>query len=143
MSENLPVYVLDSHALLAYLEGETGQDQIISLLDDARLGRAHLAICLINWGEVLYITERERGLMATQRVIAAVDQLPLTLVPVDRNLTLAAAHVKARYSLAYADAFVVALARMQHATIVTGDPEFHLVEGLVRVRWLSSATLPK
>jgi predicted nucleic acid-binding protein len=51
---------------------------------------------------------------------------------------LAAAHVKARYSVSYADAFAVATAQEYHATVVTGDPEFHpLVEaGVLTVEWL-------
>ena len=74
--------------------------------------------------------------MRAQQALAAIDQLPLQTVAADRGLTLAAAHVKAHRAIAYADAFVVALAQQQEARVVTGDPEFKLVEDLVGVHWL-------
>ncbi|MGB9890127.1 MAG: PIN domain-containing protein [Anaerolineae bacterium] len=55
----------------------------------------------------------------------------------DRDLTFAAAHVKAYHSISYADAFAAALARKHDATLVTGDPEFQKVEGLIRIEWLT------
>ncbi len=36
-----------------------------------------------------------------------------------------------------ADAFAAALARRHNATLMTGDPEFQKVEGLIRVEWLA------
>lgn len=69
-------------------------------------------------------------------MLAAVDQLPITLTEVDRTLALEAAHVTAQQRISYADAFVVALARRLDAVAVTGDPEFAQVERLVAVRWL-------
>jgi predicted nucleic acid-binding protein len=47
-----------------------------------------------------------------------------------------AAHIKAHRAVSYADAFVVALAQQHGAHVVTGDPEFKMVEDLVSVYWL-------
>jgi predicted nucleic acid-binding protein len=93
---------------------------------------------LINLGEVLDITERERGLVHAHRVLAAVDVLPLARLPVTRPTVLAAAHVKARFALSYADAFAVVAAREREAVILTGDREFAPVAaaGIVTVDWL-------
>ena len=49
---------------------------------------------------------------------------------------IGAAHVKARFPVSYADAFVVALAQELKATIVTADPEFKKVESLASILWL-------
>ena len=49
---------------------------------------------------------------------------------------LDAAHIKAGYPLAYADAFVIAAPVALSGVILTGDPEFEIVEGLVQVEWL-------
>ena len=54
-----------------------------------------------------------------------------------RPLTFAAAHVKAHHSLAYADAFAIALAEEVDAVVVTGDPEFQQVEARIVVRWIA------
>jgi len=131
-------YALDSYALLAYLEGEAGRPRVKELMSGAESGRYSLYLSLINLGEVLYIIERERGLVAAQRVLAAVDQLPLRVVPVSRAEVLAAAHIKACYPISYADAFAVVTAQDYHCVLLTGDPEFRVVatEGLITVEWL-------
>ena len=129
-------YVLDSSALLAYLGGEAGGVQVQAVLADADRGLAEAYLSVINYGETVYIVERERGVTATRRAIAAVDQLPIIVLPADRELTFAAAHIKARYPISYADAFAVALAQDTDATILTGDPEFRKIEHLIHVGWL-------
>lgn len=129
-------WVLDSYALLAFLGAEPGHERVDELLRSSCAGRADLYLCLINYGEVLYIIEREKGLTETLLAIAAIDQLPLEVVQADRELTFAAAHIKARYPLAYADCFAVALAQKLEAAVLTGDPEFRRVSHLVDVDWL-------
>lgn len=133
----VPVYVLDSFAVLAYLEGESAAGRVRDLLTQAQGGAVRLLLCLVNYGEVVYIIERERGLPPAQRVIGLLDQLPITVVVADLALTLAAAHVKALYPIAYADAYAVALAQIHHATLLTGDPAFQAVAGLIAIQWLS------
>jgi PIN domain nuclease of toxin-antitoxin system len=129
-------YVLDSFALLAYLGDEAGAAQVEEILQAAGVGRADIWMSVINLGEVLYTIERELGLETAQRAAAIVDQLPLRVVDADRPQTFAAAHIKANHTLAYADAFVIALAQELDGAIVTGDPEFRLVESWVSVCWL-------
>jgi ribonuclease VapC len=62
--------------------------------------------------------------------------LPIGLIDVTTERVLAAANVKARHTVSYADAFVVAAAVEYSATIVTGDPEFKGTESLAAVLWL-------
>ena len=139
MAAESSAYALDSFALLAYLEGEAGGPRVKELMSGAESGRCSLYVSLINLGEVLYIIERERGLVVAQRALAAVDQLPLRVVPVSRAEVLAAAHIKARYPISYADAFAVVTAQDYNCALLTGDPELHEVEAdaLVVVEWLS------
>ena len=141
MREDRAPYVLDSFALLAYLGAEEGHHRIGELLDKAADGRVRLYLTIINLGEVLYVVERERGLTAAQATIAAVDQLPIEVVDADREMAFGAAHVKAHYPLAYADCFAIALARMLDAVVLTGDPEFRLVTGLVEVEWIAQTSI--
>ena len=138
MPAELPAYALDSFALLAYLEGETGKPRVKGLMSGAQSGKCSLYLSIINLGEVLYITEREQSLIQAQRVLAAIDQLPLHIVPATRAAVLAAAHIKARYPISYADAFAVAVARDCRCILLTGDPEFRsvAVDGFIAVEWL-------
>jgi len=138
VAANPSAYTLDSFAMLAYLEGEPGRGRVEELLLAAQCGKISLYLSLINLGEVLYIAERERGLVLAHRTMAAIDQLPLQIVPVSRATVLAAAHIKAHHPISYADAFAVVTARDHHCVLLTGDPEFRSVadEGLIAVEWL-------
>lgn len=126
-------FVLDSFALLAYLEDEPGASEVEQILEAARHSEAQVWMPVINLGEVLYITEREQSLEAAQTALAAIDQLAIEVVEADRSLTLEAAHVKAHRPLSYADAFVVALALQKGAEVVTGDPEFRQAEEQIAI----------
>jgi len=134
--EDNPVYILGSYALLAYFNNEQGVEQVKQILLNAQQESAKAYLSMINLGEVLYIVERERGLSAAQRTLSAIDQLPITLLEASRDQILTAAHIKASYSLAYADAFVIASAQDLSGHIVTGAPEFKSVEGIVEIDWL-------
>lgn len=129
-------YVLDSFAVLAYLENETSADEVRRVLEYGSSHAGCLFLSLVNYGECLYIIERERGLEAAHESIAAIDRWPVTVVPPDRDLTFAAAHIKARHSVSFADAFTVALAQSREATVLTGDPEFKSVAHLIAIHWL-------
>lgn len=132
-----PSFLLDSFALLAYLNDEAGRIRVEELLTLAESRKCRIVVCLINLGEVLYITERERGLAMAQSVLALVENLPLDSLDASRDLVLDAAHIKAHYAISYADAFAAAAALRENAVVVTGDPEFESIEQLVKVEWLS------
>ena len=130
------VFVLDSYALLAYLNDEAGSKRVAALLTDAQAGQVRALLCSINLGEILYTVERRRGLVAAQRVQALLESLPVEEIEATRELVFDAAHIKALHPISYADAFVAALAMRENATVLTGDPEFASVQGLVQVEWL-------
>ena len=128
-------FVLDSHALLAYFEGEASGTLVRELIEDAQRRRVRLYLSLINWGEVFYIVRREKGEVAAQEVIARLDILPIALRGVDRRLVQGAATLKAAHPIAYADAFAAATANLLNVPVVTGDPEFRCLEPETRVVW--------
>jgi ribonuclease VapC len=128
--------VLDSFAVLGYLGNESSASFVRDLLQEARKKTVDLWLSLINYGEILYIVERERGLQAAQHTIGIIDRLPIAIADVNREIVFTAAHFKARHPISYADAFCVALAKIKGAAVVTGDPEFKAVESEVAVHWL-------
>lgn len=136
MSDKLPVYILDSYALLAYLEGEVGAEKVKTVLERASGRSARALLSLINLGEVVYITERERGLAKAQEVLAILEQLPIEILPVNRQAVLGAAHIKAHHPVAYADAFTITAAQAHGGLVLTGDPEFAAVSQIVQIEWL-------
>lgn len=128
--------VLDSFAVLAYLQAEKGAQQVKELLHQAANGQLTVLMTVINLGEVYYITSRVYGQERAEEVLAMLKHLPIKLVVVDEKLTLEASRIKAKHPLSYADAFTVALAQRHGISIVTGDPEFSCIENLVSVKWL-------
>ena len=129
-------YVLDSYAVLAYLKEEAGYEMVLNRIEEANEGKSKLFMSVLNLGEVLYIVERERGLFKAQEVLALIDELPITMESVDRELTLSAAHLKAQYPIAYADCFAVALAQQKEAVLISGDSDFEKLAEIVALEWL-------
>jgi predicted nucleic acid-binding protein len=136
MNANLPVYILDSYAVLAHLEGEAGQATVGHILADAQAGRCNARFSLINLGEVLYMIERERGLQQAYLALAGIQQLPIEIVPASQEMVFAATHIKATCAVSYADAFTIAAAQAYGGIVLTGDREFEQADGLVKIQWL-------
>jgi len=130
------VIILDSFAMMAYLEQEKGADRVEQLMRDARDSGGKLLMSVVNWGEIFYIITRERGERKAQEVLLLIEQLPIDIVAADRQVTLKAASLKAGYPLAYADCFAAGLAMVRNGTVLTGDPEFLKISSLVAVEWL-------
>ena len=137
MAEPAP-YVLDSFALLAYLQDEPAAPRVEKLLDQAGKEKCRLLLCIINLGEILYITERRGGLVKAQDTFALIQQLPIEILPADEQTVFTAAHIKANYTLSYADSFVVAIGIQEHAIVITADLEFRSVEHIVEMEWLQA-----
>lgn len=49
-----------------------------------------------------------------------------------------ATEIKSEHAVSYADAFCIATARRLSGTALTSDPEFHALEHLITIRWLST-----
>lgn len=129
-------YVLDSFAVLALLGDEPGGREVAQVLRQAQEGAARAQMTWVNLGEVAYIVERRWGQEQLFQALGTLEATALEIISVERELALAAAHIKAGHPLAYADAFAAALAIMTKATLITGDPEFQLLGDLLRIRWL-------
>ncbi len=129
-------YVLDSYALLAYFADERGRRPVEKLLTEVFDDETFIKMTVINLGEVIYIIERKRGLPDAQLTLSRIKELPIELIDIDEDLALAAAHIKAEHSMAYADCFAAALSKLQKAVLVTGDPKFKKLEKEIEIFWL-------
>src|SRR4029434_1590451 len=85
-TRNAKVYVLDSFAVLSYLENESSASFVRDLFRQARQRAIALWLSLLNCEEVLYIVERGRALQAAHRPIGIIDQLPISIADVDRHM---------------------------------------------------------
>ena len=79
MSEK-PAYILDSFAVIAYLNGEEGADKVKELLNRAGEGEIDLFMHVINLGEVFYIVFRKEGEIQAMNVYSKVRRYPVEFV---------------------------------------------------------------
>ena len=130
--------VLDSWALIAFFEDEPAAEQVEKLLAQASAEKHKLLLSVVNWGEIYYNTMREVSQEAAEQKAREIATLPIDIVGVGDDLTLArqAAIYKATHEMSYADCFAAALAKLRNAELVTGDPEFKEVEKEIKINWL-------
>ncbi len=130
--------LLDSFALLSYLNKETGFEKVREALSVAQVSDGSVLMNEINAGETYYILHRQRGVEEAEYFLDTVlVGLPILLVQNDFQDVIDAARIKAEYPLSFADCFAVATARRENAIILTGDPEFKQIEHLAKIEWLS------
>jgi predicted nucleic acid-binding protein len=129
-------YLFDSHALLAFFQGEPGAEVAERILRRSCSGSYDLLICLINLGEIVYLTKRRFGDEKKIEVLSRIYQIGFKVLPVPDSLVFQAAELKAQYTLSYADCFALACAINHSAVLVTGDPEFKAVTHIVAIEWL-------
>ena len=128
--------VLDSWALLCYLEQEPGFEKMIDLFQKAVESSKPLLMSIINWGEVYYQVARRYGEEKAQDIEQLIGTLPITLIEANKDITREAARLKTTHRMAHADCFAAALARLKKAELYTGDLEFKTVEKEIKVVWL-------
>jgi ribonuclease VapC len=128
--------VLDAHALMAYLEKESGYEKVRDIFTTAVEKDRNLLMTAVNWGEVYYIVAKEYDYHKADEMALMIQGLPIDIVPVDQELAKEAAMLKASYKMSYADCFAAALSRKKKAELITGDKEFKSVEDAVKINWI-------
>ena len=111
-------YVADAYAIIALLRGEDGGDKMRDLLlDPSSEARIHA----VNLGEVYYLALR-RNVDEAVKVMEQVSRLGIQVRrDLDDDFIRLVGKWKTGNRLAYADAFVLALAQRDNATVVTTD----------------------
>jgi len=130
------IRILDTHGLLVFLEREPGFEKVKSLFVAALEEDNNLLMTSVNFGEVYYIILREFGEKKVNEVEKIIQTLPIEIVDVDLQLAREAARFKAVKKISYADCFAAALAKLREGEVVTGDKEFKVLEGEVKISWV-------
>ena len=133
--------VLDSSALLRFLDGEAGAEYVERLLIQCAAGQTTLLMAAVNWGECIYAIVRHKGMDAAAELINKLSSLRLTIVSIDATEAQNAAFFKHRFTIPLADAFAASLALRNAATLVTADFDFKSVPaGVLKIEFLPSKT---
>jgi uncharacterized protein len=131
--------VLDSWAILEWIGGrQPGTEAVARLLAESSAGSTRLFMSAINAGEVYYFLRKNGKEKLADLWRESSGTLPATIEVPTAGEIWDAADLKARYPVAYADAFAAALAQKYECPLVTGDPELRLIAGL-ELDWLGPA----
>lgn len=121
------LYLLDTSALLTFIEDEAGSDRVEEVLRGASI--------LLPWPvlmETYYITLPEKGCAEADRRYALTRQLHAEILwAMDEPILLTAARLKAEYHVSLADAVVAAFAIRNNAVLIHKDPEFEALAALL------------
>lgn len=137
MPHKQKTFVLDSWAILAYLEDEPAGQKVGDIIADAHENGDLLLMTAVNAGEVWHIIAREAMETDADRSLNELREIGIEIIDVDWKLTHGAAGFKAQYRMSFADCFAVALAKDRKATLVTGDPELRQLGGLLQMQFLA------
>ena len=128
--------VLDSWAIMAYLEDEPAAAQVADIIADANDDGIPLLMTVVNLGEIWYIIARQTTSGDADSTVNELRQLGIEFIDADWSLTHEAARFKARGRISYADCFAAALAKQRKAHLITGDKEFSQVERDIEIHWI-------
>lgn len=132
----MPDKVLDSFALIAYFRDEPGAEAVEDLLVAAGKKDSPLHMTDINYAEVKYSIVKKDGASAWEDAAKILQGLPIDFHSTTRAMADTAADFKARFKMSLADTFAAALAKEMKAELVTGDPEFKVIEKEIKIAWL-------
>jgi uncharacterized protein len=117
------------------LAGSPPLTPFASLLSNAEENRGWLLMSIINAGVVYYCLRKNHSLSLAESWRETSPTMPITFEAPTAPEIWNAAAIKAEFPIAYADAFAAALSRKYKCPLVTGDPEFRLVNQL-EVDWI-------
>ena len=130
-------YVLDSSAILRYLDGEAGSGRVAEVIKGHLAGRWNAVISAIHWGEVAGITCKIHGQAAVDLVLSRLLAFTLELVPATPDRAVRAALIKVSRKIPYADAFGVELAaESADHILVTADFDLKPAAHSVKIEFL-------
>lgn len=136
MAKRAKAYVLDTWAVIAYLEDEPSGEKIAELISTAHEEQIPLYMSVVNLGEVWYTFAREISEEEANASVKTLRDLRIQFENADWELTQEAARFKSQHKMSYADAFAAALAKTMKADLVTGDKEFKSLDGEIKISWI-------
>jgi PIN domain nuclease of toxin-antitoxin system len=130
-------YVLDSSAILRYLDGEAGADRVSQIIKEHLGGSCEAVICSLHWGEIAGQTCKQRGTKAMEAVLSRLGAFGIQVVPADADRAVRAALIKFKTRVPYVDAFGLELtAESRDRVFVTADFDFKPASRAVKIEFL-------
>lgn len=130
-------YVLDSSAILRYLDDEAGAARVAEIIKSHLAGSCELLVSALHWGEVAGVTCKVHGERAMELALFRLGAFGFQLVPADSDRAVQAALIKLNCNLPYVDSFGVQLAsETKERILVTADFDFKASSRDVKIEFL-------
>lgn len=128
--------LLDAYGLLLFLQKDGPYEVIKTLFRNAQAEGKPVLINEMSVGEIFCVIARTHSVERAESFLPILEVLPLEIVSNTLDDVLRAARIKTQYSIGYGNALVVATAEREKAVLLTGDPEFREVDGVIPIQWL-------
>ncbi|MEO8852541.1 MAG: PIN domain-containing protein [Ginsengibacter sp.] len=116
------LYVLDSCALIAYLRKENGAQRVADTFEKALEKDCMIYIHKATVAEVYFDTLRTSNINEAENMIKDLSLLPLSFSNTFTNEFIKQiGYFKVNYKVSFADCFVLALASVKKAIIISSD----------------------
>jgi predicted nucleic acid-binding protein len=133
----MTVYVLDSSAVIRYIDSEAGAQRVNAILKECVDRRAAVCISALQWGEVAGNIRSRFGATEELRILSAILPSEVEIAPITAERAVLAAELKVDRQIAYADAIALELAReSSDHVLVTADYGFKAVEDIAHIEFL-------
>jgi predicted nucleic acid-binding protein len=130
-------YILDSSAVLRYLDNEAGAERVAEIIKAHLAGKCVAVIAALHWGEIAGITWKSHGRQAMDLVLSRLSAFGIQVVPADGDQAVSAALIKLKRLIPYVDAFGVALAAVARDRIfLTADFDVKPASGDAKIEFL-------
>jgi predicted nucleic acid-binding protein len=132
-------YVLDTSALLRFVDDETGADRIADIFRQQSYRSAKVMMCAVNWGEIAHGVLKRYGAAAMNDSLHRLKALGIEIIAVDEERAARTATIRHRYKykIPYADSFGVELAgHSSDRILVTADFDAKPAEQDVKIEFL-------
>lgn len=133
----MKTYVLDSSALLRYLDGEAGAGRVEEILKECVRGVIEARISALQWGEIAGNLYRRLKATEAREILNHLLPSEVEIVSANADRAMRAACLKVAHGIGYADAFALDLAMdTQDNALLTADYGFKVVEKLAQIEFL-------
>lgn len=133
----MTVYVLDSSAVLRYVDNEPGADRVEEILVACASRLAKVSVSAVQWGEIAGRLRKRLGAVEEERILSSLLPSEAEIVPATGDRAVRAAARRVDRKIAYADAFAVDLAMdSPDHVLITADYGFKAVDDLAKIEFL-------
>ncbi len=98
----MKTYILDTSALLTFIENEAGVEDVEKLLLDAIEAKIQLFLSVVSIIELYYVSLREQGNVIADERIELIEGLPIKQQPLHPDMAKIIGEIKADKSMSFA-----------------------------------------